>query len=838
MPKLIIDNRKIEVPEGTKVIEAAEKLGIIIPRFCYHPALGAVGACRVCAVKVIQGPVKGVQMSCMIDARDDMVVSTTDEEAMDFRMHVIEWLMLNHPHDCPVCDEGGHCLLQDMTVSGGHGIRRYAGKKRTHRDQHLGPLLQHEMNRCIQCYRCSRFYQEYTGYRDLGVMQIGSRVYFGRYKEGTLESPFAGNLADICPTGVYTDKPSRYKGRRWDFERSPSVCIHCSLGCRTATSVRYRQVVRTEAGTSEAVNGHFICDRGRHGFPYANDPERPRTPLQEGREVSYEQALVTAVEKLNKIAGSAGPMSVAGYGSTRSTLATQASLHRLLKKKAWSKPVFFTDTVRARRARQAVDRLEPDLRITMQELASSDFILAVGADPVNEAPVLALAMRQAQRRGARIAVLDGRPVQLPLPFQHVPASPSLQEACLGFLVKQAVTQEQAAQQGDGAAAFYESLHTEDPVDPAVREIAAGLAKGLEASSRPVIVCGTDWGSGTPPGFAADCILLLRAAGKDAGLFFLLPGANAFGAALLSNEERSLELIVQEIEQGRCKALILVETNPFHEYPDRKRLARALEALDFLLVMDYVDSPAAKQAAVVLPTTNPFESGGIFINQEGRAQEAAPTFRGGTPILQVSGGDHPPRTFRADIPGGAPRDAWRILGDLAGDDSNTLDENVLFHWIKEAHPSLEQLPSCRDLPEDGVSICAAAEPDERFAPAGGTEGTPEKESPDMELLLVDRIFGTEELSCGSSTLQEVENEPVVFMHAEDAARLGFKEGDRLAISSRDARVECPLCIRENMARDLLVLPRHHRLAWQDLGLSEKRLKPEQITRSANDQDSQG
>ena len=176
MPKLIIDEQEIEVPEGTKVIDAAEKLGIMIPRFCFHPALGSVGACRVCAVKFLQGPFKGVQMSCMVDAKDGMVVSTTDEEAVDFRKHVIEWLMMNHPHDCPVCDEGGHCLLQDLTIAGGHGIRRFKGKKRTHLDQYLGPLIQHEMNRCIQCYRCSRFYQEFSGYRDLGVMKIAASI--------------------------------------------------------------------------------------------------------------------------------------------------------------------------------------------------------------------------------------------------------------------------------------------------------------------------------------------------------------------------------------------------------------------------------------------------------------------------------------------------------------------------------------------------------------------------------------------------------------------------------------------------------------------------------------
>ena len=167
MPRLVIDDLEVEVPQGSKVIDAAERLGIIIPRFCYHEALGAVGACRMCAVKFVQGPFKGVQMSCMIDAQDGMVVSTTDEEAVQFRKRVIELLMMNHPLDCPVCDEGGQCLLQDETWSGGHGIRRFQGKKRTYRDQYLGPYIQHEMNRCIHCYRCSRFYQEFAGYLDL-----------------------------------------------------------------------------------------------------------------------------------------------------------------------------------------------------------------------------------------------------------------------------------------------------------------------------------------------------------------------------------------------------------------------------------------------------------------------------------------------------------------------------------------------------------------------------------------------------------------------------------------------------------------------------------------------
>ena len=398
MPTLTIDNRRIEVPAGTKVIEAAERLGIMIPRFCFHPALGSVGACRVCAVAFLEGPIKGIQMSCMVNAMDAMVVSTTDPQAVDFRRHVIEWLMLNHPHDCPVCDEGGHCLLQDLTVSGGHGRRRYAGTKRTHIDQYLGPLVQHEMNRCIQCYRCARYYQQYTGYRDLGVMGIGTRVYFGRSKPGKLESPFAGNLIDICPTGVFTDKPSRFIGRRWDFQRAPSICLHCSLGCNLVVSARYREVVRHEARPNTEVNGHFICDRGRYAYPYANAADRPRQAMVKAAPATTEEALGQAARRLDQIASQAGAQAVAVVGSTRSSLETLVGLQALCREKSWSGPLFALPKRRAENLQAAVSHLTGDLAVSLGAVSVADTVVVIGADPLNEAPMLALGLRQAVRQ--------------------------------------------------------------------------------------------------------------------------------------------------------------------------------------------------------------------------------------------------------------------------------------------------------------------------------------------------------------------------------------------------------------------------------------------------------
>jgi NADH-quinone oxidoreductase subunit G len=790
MPKIVIDDQEIEVPSGTKVIEAAERLGIMIPRFCYHPALGSVGACRVCAVKFLQGPFKGVQMSCMIEAREGMVVSTTDEEAVDFRRHVIEWLMLHHPHDCPVCDEGGHCLLQDETVSGGHGIRRYLGKKRTYNDQYLGPLVQHEMNRCIHCYRCPRFYQEFTGYRDLGAMGIGNRTYFGRYQDGALESPFSGNLIDICPTGVYTDKPARFKGRRWDFERTPSLCIHCSLGCHTTASARYRELIRLEARFSEPLNGYFICDRGRFGFPYVNFADRPRRAVVAGSEVSLADAVRATAKQLGRLSAEA----VACVGSLRSSLETLALLRALASMRKWQGPVCFTNEGESRKVRGALSGLTPELAVSLREIEQVDFILVLGVDPLNEAPMLALAMRQASRQGAQIAVLDPRPVELPFSLDHLPLHPDEIEGYAASLVKQAIGR---------------SASGEKPVGE--------LAERLRRSRAPVVICGTDVVRVTTPALAADCARMLRAAKERTGLFFVLPGANACGAAMVSPDTASLEALVDALETGSVRALVVAESDLFSRFPDERRLEAALEKLEHLVVVDYVATRTTARASILLPAENLYEAGGCFVNQEGRLQRALPVYRGGTSILETGGGDHPARIFRSDIPGGEPRPAWGILADLAGALSGRdMSWRELWQEVIKDIPALSPVPPLDEIPEAGIRLKVAVSGESPRPRAASPHAEPSARVEEtLELILVEWTFGTEELSSLSPHLEKVEKSPCLFMPADDAARRGLKEGDRVLLTLEGGTLEVDLRVKENMAKGVVILPRHRRLGWRKM-----------------------
>ncbi len=831
MPKIIIDDREIEVAAGTKVIEAAELLGIMIPRFCYHPALGSVGACRVCAVKFLQGPFKGVQMSCMVDAQDDMVVSTTDPEAVQFRKYVIEWLMLHHPHDCPVCDEGGHCLLQDMTVSGGHGTRRYLGKKRTYTDQFLGPLLQHEMNRCIHCYRCARFYQEFGGYRDLGAMQSANRTYFGRFEEGIIESPFSGNLSDICPTGVFTDKPSRYFGRRWDYERSPSLCINCSLGCHTIASCRYRQLVRQEARLSESVNGHFICDRGRYGFFYNSLAQRPRSPIVDGQVTTVDQALAVLKQRLATVTGKSGAQAIACVGSSRNSLETLAMVRRMCLHNSWQPPAYFGDAAITYKVKSAISRLEPDLMLSLREIESADFIAVLGADPVNEAPMLALALRQAQRKGATVAVFDPRPIFLPFEFKHLPANLDMIDTDLGAMLKAALEPAVLKKLDVSARKFYESLATVKQISAARQAEIALLADMLKPSQRPIIVCGTETVRRQTPARAADYALLIQAVGKSVGLFYVMPGANGFAAGLLANENVAVDTLIAEIEQGSIKVLILVESNPLWQFPDRHRLEQALQKLELLVVMDYVNSEVAQKADIFLPTTTLYETEGVYVNQEGRAQAVRRAYHGGIPIAHAGDGDHPPRVYGTEIPGAEPQAAWQLLARLIGTGQPLTAEDLraeIWKWLAKTDSGFKALPGVADIPPEGARFFQAPHAVGRFLherPIGGAD-----DDGQLEVLSTEQTFGTEELSAASACLKALAGSPGIFMHSSDAKQLNLTDGDRVSVELNGGVVVARLQVAANMATGTLVIPRHKDLDWQKMGTGQTWVRKDQIRKA--------
>ncbi|HKJ21845.1 MAG TPA: 2Fe-2S iron-sulfur cluster-binding protein, partial [Gammaproteobacteria bacterium] len=332
MATIYIDNRPYEVSEGKDLLKVYLSIGFDIPYFCWHPALGAVGACRQCAVKQFkdEDDTHGrLIMSCMTPAADGMRIAVNDPKVKEFHAEVVEWLMTSHPHDCPVCDEGGECHLQDMTVLTGHTYRRFRFDKRTFRNQDLGPFINHEMNRCITCYRCVRFYHDYAGGTDLHALASKNHVYFGRHEDGTLENEFSGNLVEVCPTGVFTDKTLKeHYTRKWDLQSAPSVCVHCGVGCNTTPGERYGRLRRIHNRYNGQVNGYFLCDRGRYGYDFVNSERRILRPARRsGVSSSTDMDDGAALEQ---IGGLLQGRRVVGLGSPRASLEANVLLRRLV----------------------------------------------------------------------------------------------------------------------------------------------------------------------------------------------------------------------------------------------------------------------------------------------------------------------------------------------------------------------------------------------------------------------------------------------------------------------------------------------------------------------------
>ena len=403
MAVIHIDGTTVEVDSADNLLQACLSLGIDVPYFCYHPALGSVGSCRQCAVKQymtkedMEAGRGRLVMSCMVAPSNDMYISVTDDEAKAFRKSMVELLMTNHPHDCPTCEEGGHCHLQDMTYMSGHSRRRYRFTKRTHHNQYLGPFIAHEMNRCIACYRCVRFYKDYAGGEDLGVYGSNNRVYFGRDKDGQFESEFSGNLTEVCPTGVFTDKThsDRYN-RKWDMQYAPSICHGCSAGCNISAGERYGELRRIENRYNGEVNRYFLCDRGRFGYGYVNRDDRPTQAVERSnnmlREVSVDYALDEAVRQLKD-------KKVVGIGSPRASLETNFALKNLVGFDNFSTGISHQQQALINKCIEVLST-EGVYNPGMTDIESHDAVLILGEDITQTSSRVALSVRQAAKNEA------------------------------------------------------------------------------------------------------------------------------------------------------------------------------------------------------------------------------------------------------------------------------------------------------------------------------------------------------------------------------------------------------------------------------------------------------
>lgn len=652
MFKIKINGKFYKVKQEKNLLEVCLSLGINIPHFCYHGALGSVGACRLCAVSSYrdENDKSGrLIMSCMEPVAEGMVITTDDPASEKFRASVLESLMLNHPHDCPVCDEGGECHLQDMTVMTGHAYRNHDFKKRTYTNQFLGPFIHHEMNRCIQCYRCVRFYKDYAGGEDLGVFSAHNHVYFGRSKEGVLESEFSGNLVEVCPTGVFTDKTlKRHFTRKWDLTNAPSVCVHCSVGCNTIAGERYGVLRRIMNRYNGSVNGYFICDRGRFGYEFVNHEKRLRQAMS--RKSKNEKPVVTTDEDIENIlinAFSPGKK-IIGIGSPRASLESNYALMKLAGSENFYHGTPAKEFQLIRGALTILQNL-PVRSPSLKDIEKSDMVLILGEDLTHTAPMIALAVRQAARN---LPVGAGEKTGIPKWHDAAQRYRTRDMKSPVFIahVHQTKLDELASQ------LFHSPIHDicrvafaiaslVDDQAPAVEELnqdqkdfAIMVANVLKQAKNPVIITGTHCGSLDLLQAAANISIALAAFGTKSSLSFVMPECNSMGLAMLDG--KSMEALINS-NSDTSDTLIILENDLFRRAPG-EAVKKLLNKFTCVLVLDHSENETTTKADVVVPVGTFAESTGTLINNEGRAQ----------------------RHYRVFAEEKSLPDSWRILGRLS------------------------------------------------------------------------------------------------------------------------------------------------------------------------------
>ncbi len=669
MPTIHVDGKDYEVEAGDNLLHACLSLGLDLPYFCWHPALGSVGACRQCAVKLFrdaQDTRGALVMACMTPVREGTRISIDDAEAREFRASVIEWMMLSHPHDCPVCDEGGECHLQDMTVMSGHLSRRYGGDKRTFHNQDLGPFVNHEMNRCIQCYRCVRFYREHAGGRDFDAFSLRDRVFFGRQRDGALENAFSGNLVEVCPTGVFTDKTlKRHYTRKWDLQTAPSVCVHCGLGCNTIPGERYGTLRRIRNRFNGDVNGYFLCDRGRYGYAFVNSDRRLRRPLQRRGDGARLEAVTVeaALQHLEILL--ADPSGVIGVGSPRASLEANFALATLVGPDRFYVGIP-EEEMRLVRGILDILRGGPAPAASLHDVEAADGVLVLGEDLTHTAPRLALAVRQAARQASfALAARLGIPRWDDAAVRHAAQdarSPVFLATPHATALDDVAAETLRAAPDDLARLGFAVARKLDPAAPpvpdlsdAARAVAARIADALQGAARPVVVSGASSGSPAVIQAAANVAWALRRRGQPARLCYTVPECNSLGVGLLGGG--SLDAAIRAVRDRRVETVIILENDLFRRR-DPATVRGFLEAARHVIVIDHLLHETAARAEVALPAGTFAESEGTLVNNEGRAQ----------------------RFFEVFHAGGAVREDWRwlrelirILGRKEAEDWRSLDD---------------------------------------------------------------------------------------------------------------------------------------------------------------------
>ncbi len=757
---LTIDGKEITVRKGTLIIRAAEELGVEIPRFCEHPLLSPIGACRQCYVE-IEGQRK-LFTSCTTPVAPAMAVRTqyTSDQAQEAQVANLEFLLLNHPLDCPICDRGGECPLQDQAMAFGPAESRYVESKRTYEKPiALSPIVNLDRERCVLCTRCTRFCDEISGDRfiELFARGAGERVSIAAGED--FRSPFSGNTVQICPVGALTSTPYRFVARPFDLRSADTVCPHCSSGCNIKLDMRRGEVVRHLARDNYDVNDAWLCDKGRYGYRFADSPSRLTTPLLRGRGLepaSFEEVFDWIAER------SRGKR-VAFLTGGRLMDEDYYALSKL------ARVAFGTNDLDHRRTFNGGHAEEiaaaTSMAVTYADVERASAILVVGLDAEQESPILHLRIRKAASRGTKVFVVHPRRTRLHDVAEHVLVRP-----------------------GHEGAFLEEVLDANDRSDTPAGRIASALRGGagnvvvLAGGGLTEHPLGADVALRTANAFRGRFALVPRRANDRGALRAgvhpgLLPGGRHVGVAdermeiesswgaVPPQPGRDAAAILRAAANHEIEVLFLVGVDPIRDFPDARLVRTALGNVKVKVVQSLELGDLAPFADAALPAAAYLEKDGHATDWEGRAQ----------------------RLRAARAPAGIARPDWEIFVGLAG----AMGAPLRFATLEELQEEMTDMVAVREVPTRSDAYVGTGRP---------------QYIEDLTLftypLLVDdgrQLEGAAELK---AALGDV---PFAEMNAEDAEKRGLANADRVRVSTAAGAADVELRVSPNVAAGTVFVP---------------------------------
>jgi NADH-quinone oxidoreductase subunit G len=634
MINIEIDGKQVEIERGSTVMDAAHKAGIHIPHFCYHKKLSIAASCRMCLVEVEKAP-KPLP-ACATPAADGMKVKTRSELAIKAQKGVMEFLLINHPLDCPICDQGGECTLQDVAMGYGGTASRYSEEKRVVLHKDIGALIStREMNRCIQCTRCVRFGQEIAGMMEMGMAFRGEHAQIMSFVNSSVDSELSGNMIDLCPVGALTSKPFRYTARSWELSRRKSVSPHDGLGANLALHVKNNKVMRVTPSANEAVNECWISDKDRFSYEGLNVPERLTKPMlkQDGRwvEVDWPVALEYVAKGLHQIACNAGAEQIAALATPHSTLEELYLLQKLVRGLGSGNVDF-----RLRQSDFGADGKQagaPWLGMPVADINTRDRLLIVGSFLRKDHPLLAQRVRQAVKNGAQANIVHASDDDMLMPLANKAiVAPSELANTLAQILKALAAEKQGSAQG------VENV--------TVGSEAAAIAKSLASGERVAVLLG-NFAQQHPQAVQLAVLAEQIAALCGASVGFLGEAANSVGGYLagavpFGGSKQGMN--AAQMTASPRKAYLLLNVEPELDMHDPQQAMTAMYAADLVVAMSAWKHHATDYANVLLPIAPFSETSGTFVSTEGRVQ----SFKGAVKPL------------------GEARPAWkvlRVLGNL-------------------------------------------------------------------------------------------------------------------------------------------------------------------------------